>query len=207
MNDSKVLFVACSLIIGCSTDDKLATSNTEQEALSGPTITKAGDSWAMVISSSPEVGLYINGSTQLGAFLIATYDLDSSLTDATGSFTVTPAVDAAFVYTLRGSGTGYSGKQLRLQRRPGSDQLEAAASTGSVSCGVIASGTATPVTLQFNAASHTFTVLINGASSMCTSLPTKLQPPIVGFHLMDASNEDWGGEVEFRNLTLQPPVL
>jgi hypothetical protein len=157
----------------------------------------------MVISSSPGVGLQIDGSTQLGAFLIATYDLEPGLTDATGSFTVTPAIDAAFVYTLRGSGTGYSGKQLRLQRRPGSDQLEAAASTGSVSCGVVASDISTPVNLQFNAASHTFTVLINGApSSTCTSLPTKLEPPIVGFHLMDASNDGWGGEVEFRSLTL-----
>ena len=62
--------------------------------------------------------------------------------------------------------------------------------------------TPTKLGLVFHAASGTFDVLIDGAASECTSLPTKLQPPVIGCNLMDASNEGWGGRVDFTDLTI-----
>lgn len=205
MNGSAILAIPCGLIIGCSVDDALATSNTaQQEALLSPTIVQGGTSTATVISSDQGPGLRIDGGRELGSFLIAAYGITPTLMDATAEFVVTPVSSASFVYTLRGSGRGYSGKQLRLERKPNSTELAAAATSGSVVCGTVASDGRTAVTLVFNATARTFTVLLDGNPSACTSLPTALQPPIVGFNLMDASNAGWGGQVTFEDLAASP---
>ena len=58
------------------------------------------------------------------------------------------------------------------------------------------------MTLAYRGASQTFDVLIDGSASACTNLPTRIQPPVAGFTLMDASNAGYGGRVEFRDLAV-----
>jgi hypothetical protein len=95
------------------------------------------------------------------------------------------------------------GKQLRLQRVPGSPNLVAAAATGMVTCGAIAPDTSTLVTLVVHAMPpRTFDVLLDGAATACTGLATGLEPPFVGFEIMDPSNEGYGGRVTFDGLSL-----
>jgi hypothetical protein len=178
-------------------------SSAQQGVISGPTITKAGTSAALIhASSSPGPGLEITGGPELGSYVIASYGATTASSDATAGFTVTPSSGAAFVYILLGSGSSYSTRQLRLQRTPGSSDLHAASSNGNVTCGTVASGTPTNLTVVYHAATGTFDVRIAGAASGCTNLPTKLQAPIAGFNLMDASNEGWGGRVAFTDLTV-----
>ena len=209
MNTLIKMGIFCSFMVGgCAAEsesDGVISSAQQPSITSGPAITQGGNSSARILASSPEPGLEINGSPDLGSFLIASYGATTGTagsSDATGGVTVTPASDAAFVYILQGSGTGYSGRQLRLQRMPRSSVLQAAASTGDVTCGTVASDTATTLSLVFHAAAGTFDVLIGGKDSACKGLPTKLQPPVIGFSLMDASNEGWGGTVDFTNLTI-----
>lgn len=114
-----------------------------------------------------------------------------------------PRGAAAFLYTLRGTGSGYSSRQLRLERAPGSDTLDASSTSGVVTCGNVASDAPTSVALVFHAASQTFDVQIGGAATPCTGLKTKMAAPVVGFRLMDASNEGYGGEVTFTDLAVQ----
>lgn len=80
--------------------------------------------------------------------------------------------------------------------------LEAATSTGVVSCGTVPSGTPTHLTMVFHAATRTFDVFIGGAPSQCMNLQSNLGPPVVGFGVMDASNEGWGGRVDFTDLSI-----
>ena len=207
MNTLMTLGISCSFALGgCATEpeeDGIISSVQQHSTISGPAITQGGNSSAhILVPSSTGPGLEISGSPDLGSFLIASYGATTGSSGATAGVTVTPAPGTAFVYILLASGTGYSGRQLRLQRTPGSSDLQAAASTGNVTCGTVASGTPTTLSLVFHAASETFDVLIDGAASGCTSLPTKLQPPIIGFSLMDASNQGWGGRVDFTDLTI-----
>ena len=210
MNTLIKMGIFCSFMVGgCAAEsesDAVISSAQQPSITSGPAITQGGNSSARILASPPSgSGLEINGSSDLGSFLIASYGATTGTagsSDATGGVTVTPASDAAFVYILQGSGTGYSGRQLRLQRMPRSSVLQAAASTGDVTCGTVASDTATTLSLVFHAAAGTFDVLIGGKDSACKGLPTKLQPPVIGFSLMDASNEGWGGTVDFTNLTI-----
>lgn len=174
-----------------------------QTALSAPTITGAGSSTARVTTALAGAGLQIQGGAGLGSYVLATYAAGTGANRATAELTVNPASGASFVYMLLGSGTRYSTQQLRLQRIPGSNQLQAAATTGNVACGTLASDQPTAVTVTFDGATQTFDVLLAGAASACTHLPTRVQPPIVGFGMMDASNEDWGGRVDFTNLALR----
>lgn len=179
----------------------MVTPNTEeQQASSNPTIWKTGSSSATVLGSLRGAGLRIDGGSDYGSYLLATYRVSSS--QNIGELTVTPAAGASFVYVLVGSGRSYSTHQLRLERRPGSNELRAAAATGSVECGTVASDQATQVSLVLDAASQTFDVLIDGVTSACTDLSTRLEPPVIGFNLMDASNQGYGGRVEFTDLTV-----
>lgn len=205
MNRLITLGISCSfLVAGCAAGEDGTISSAQQDIISsGPAISKAGSSSARVLAASPAgPGLEINGSSALGSFVAASYGATTGSSGATAGFTVTPAPGAAFVYFLLGSGSRYTTQQLRVQRTPGSSALEAAASTGNVTCGTLASGTPTSLSVVFHAASGTFDVLIGGAASGCTSLPTKLLPPVVGFGMMDASNEGWGGVVDFTDLTM-----
>jgi len=205
MNGRTILGIYCSLLFsGCAAEaaDGMISS-AQQDVISGPAITTAGTSSARMLASTPAgQGLEIHGGPELGSFLVATYGATTGSSGATAELTVTPASGTAFVYMLLGSGSRYATQQLRIQRTPGSSALEAAASTGNIPCGTVASGTPTDLTVVFHAAPGTFDVLIGGAASACTNLPTKVQPPIVGFGMMDASNEGWGGRVDFTGLTM-----
>jgi hypothetical protein len=119
----------------------------------------------------------------------------------TAEFTVNPAAGASFAYELLGSGSGY-GKMLRLQRIPGSDTLQAVAATSVVTCGPLASGQPTAVTLSLDVTAARFDVLIAGAPSACTDLPARLVPPLVGIRVEDTGNAGYGGHVEFTGLAL-----
>jgi hypothetical protein len=163
----------------------------------------SGTSSATELSASQGgPGMVIHGGTELGSYYLAMYNATTPA-DATARFTVKPGTGAAFVYILRGTGSSYIKRQLRLERLPGSTTLQAAATTGVVACGSVASDKPTNVALVFHPASQTFDVLIGGAASACTALPTRMGAPVVGFSLMDASNEGYGGEVEFTALSLQ----
>jgi hypothetical protein len=170
--------------------------------LPAPTLTTNGSSTATVTTSLAGSGLRIDGGTAAAAYAMATYPIATGAMRATASFTVNPAAGAAFVYTLRGTGSGYSSQQLRIQRVPGSDALQAAAANGIVTCGTLPSGQPTPVTLAFDGTTKTFDVRIAGAASACTHLPTQVGGPVMGFRVMDAANEGYGGRVELTNLAL-----
>jgi len=187
------LFAACATM-----DDPMESEDVA--ALSGPTIYHAGSSTAHVLqTSSAGAGLEIDGGTQYGAYVLALYSGAQLTGDVTADVTITAAPGAAFSYVLRGSGTGYGGKQLRLERLPGSTTLRATAATGNVNCGTLASGTPVQVTLAVSPSAHQFDVLIDGAPTACTNLATNLAAPIVGFNLMDASNIGYGGVVRYES--------
>ena len=204
---SCVSFVALSAACAGDGDGEVAAAaQTQAVTVTGPAITHTGNSSASVITSfhgapltSP--GLELRGSTASGAYAAASYRVATS--SNTGSqVTVTPAAGASFIYMLLGSGSHYTTQQLRLQRIPGSSDLQAATASGNVACGPLPSGTATTVTLTLHPAARTFDVLLGGAASRCTALPLTLELPVVGFAMMDASNENYGGLVDFTDLTV-----
>jgi hypothetical protein len=175
--------------------------------VSGPTIQQGGSSSATPLPASLQggpggPGLAVNGGSELGAFVIASYSASTGSHDATAELTVTPTGGASFVYSLIGTGGSYAKRQLRLERTPGSSSLTAASTRGNITCGTVAAGKATTVTLVYRGASQTFDVLLDGSASACTNLPTRIQPPVVGFTLMDASNEGYGGQVQFSDLAV-----
>jgi hypothetical protein len=169
----------------------------QQAVMSGPTITRGGTSTATVVAGAGTPGVAINGGSDLGSFLIASYGPDTGSSATTVEVTVTPAPGAAFVYYVQGTRGHYSGGEVRLQRAPGTSALQATSSSGNVTCGTLASGRSTGLTIAFDGPSQTFDVLINGAASSCTNLPTNVQLPLVSYGMMDASNQGWGGRVEF----------
>lgn len=173
-----------------------------QAALPPPSIVTAGSSKVTATTSSAGPGLMIVGGTDLASYARGSYWIATGALSATAEFTVNPAPGASFFYELMGSGTGYTTRQLRLQRVPGSDALQAVAATGTITCGSLASGQPTEVTLAFDGVARTFDVLIAGAPSACTDLPASLQGPITGFRMMDPGNLGYGGQVEFTNLAL-----
>ncbi|HEX4423250.1 MAG TPA: hypothetical protein VH165_35310 [Kofleriaceae bacterium] len=169
-------------------------------ALPPPSIAYAGSSTVSLLPSAGG-GVRIHGGSEEGAFALVTYQVAVSGDHATAQFTVAPAAGASFVYALTGSGSGYSTRQLRLQRVPGSNQLLATASTGTVSCGALGNAP-TAVALVFDAQAQTFDVQIAGAATACAGLPTTLKGPATGFLTMDASNAGYGGDVTFTGLAL-----
>jgi hypothetical protein len=148
-------------------------------------------------------GVQLNGGLDLASTAWASFwleTLDPRL--STVELTVNPARDAAFNLELVGSGRTYATRKLLLRRVPGSDALQALSTSGTVSCGALPSGQSTEVTLAVDAAAHTFDVLIAGARSACTDLPTKLLVPLQGFRLVDLGNQGYGGRIDFTNLGL-----
>ncbi|MEO7732933.1 MAG: hypothetical protein ABIY55_18355, partial [Kofleriaceae bacterium] len=121
---------------------------------------------------------------------------------STAEFTVNPAAGASFTYALTGTGGGYSSRNIRLERVPGSDHLQAVSTAGAVDCGRLPSGQPTLVTLSFDGAAHTFDVLLAGAQTACTDLTTRVSGPAVGFRVSDETIVGYGGRVDFTNLTL-----
>ena len=167
-----------------------------------PYLSTGGTSTATVMSSLAGAGLRINGGTESSSYALATYLVHTGTMRATAELTVNPAAGAAFTYALTGTGGGYSSRNLRLQRVPGSDQVQAVSTTGAVNCGRLPSGQATQVTLSFDGAAHTFDVLLNGAQTPCTDLITRVSGPAIGFRVTDETIAGYGGRVDFTNLTL-----
>jgi hypothetical protein len=181
-----------------SSDDPGATAG----ELTGPTITKAGSSSATVLSTAQGgPGVAIAGGSDEGSYLLAMYGAPGAPPDAVAEATVAPAAGAAFVFMMIGTGSSYSKRQLRLERLPGSNELEAESASGTVACGVL-DDRPTALTLQFHAAAQTFDVLLDGANTQCTNLPTLMQAPVAELELMDASNAGYGGRVEFSDLAV-----
>jgi len=179
------------------------TSSTPQlAALPAPSVTLGGTSTATVTTSLAGPGVQINGSTNYDGYALVSYRITTNAMAATAEFTVNPAPNAAFVYSLAGGGGGYSSKLLRLERVPGSDNLRASTPTGKVVCGALPSNQSTAVTLAFDGTTKTFDVLLGGSPSGCMGLATQVIGPVTGFRLMDATNMGYGGRVDFSNLTL-----
>ena len=146
--------------------------------------------------------LHMNAGTDGLSLGSATYYATSSASTVTTELTVNPAPDAAFQYLLLGSGKSYATKQLRLQRVPGSDALQALAGNTAVDCGALPSGQATPVTLSWDSSAATFDVLIAGAPSACMNVPTRMEGPVRGFRVVDQAFVGYGGQVDFTGLAL-----
>lgn len=169
----------------------------------GPTIVRNGSSTATAEPAGQSgPGVLLDGGMEAGAYAIATYGATPGSGDARLEATVAPTAGASFVLTLIGTGSSYAKRQLRLERLPGSSDLQAASADGTVACGVL-EDRATQVALVFHAATQRFDVLLDGAPTQCTGLLTKVQAPIAGFEMMDASNEGYGGEVAFSQLAMR----
>jgi hypothetical protein len=175
-----------------------------QAALPAPWVATGGATTATVTASRDSAIVQIDGGAEAAAYGLVSYRIVTGAMSATAEFTVNPAPGASFEYMLAGTGSGYSSRYLLLERLPGSDVLQAATTTGSgrVACGTVASGQPTTVTLAFDGATKTFDVLIAGAATACTHLPTKAAGPVNGFRLSDSPAEGRGGHVEFSDLTL-----
>jgi hypothetical protein len=173
-----------------------------QAALPQPSITLGGSSTAATPSSLAGTSVVIDGGTESAAYALVSYRVSTGTMDATAEFTVNPAPNAAFSYLLTGSGGGYSSRHIKLKREPGSDALQAATTSGYVTCGALPSGQPTTVTLAFDGTAKTFDVLIAGAATPCTNLSTKASGPVAGFRMVDESTAGFGGHVEFSDLVL-----
>ncbi|HET7506657.1 MAG TPA: hypothetical protein VFK02_36805 [Kofleriaceae bacterium] len=171
-------------------------------AIPEPTLTTGGSSTATVTTSLAGAGLRIDGGMEAASYALASYIINTGAMRATAKLTVNPARGASFTYALRGTGGGYSSRYLRIQRVPGSDALQGVSTNGSVTCGALPSGQPTPVTLSFDGATQTFDVLIAGAATPCTHLPTRMAGPVTGFKMVDEAIDGYGGHVEFTNLAL-----
>lgn len=182
--------------------DQADQGASRRAALPQPFIDTGGSTTAAV-TSPDRASVRIDGGREPAAYAVVTYLIPTGAMRATAEFTVNPAPGAAFEYMLIATGSGYSSRNLRLQRVPGSHALQAVTPTGAVACGTLASGRPTTVTLAFDGATRTFDVLIAGARSACTDLSTKAAGPVNGFRMTDSAIEGYGGHVEFSDLTLR----
>jgi hypothetical protein len=171
-----------------------------QATLPQPSITTGGST--TVSAAAGGVSARINGGTEAAAYALVSYRVATGAMSATTEFTVNPAPGAAFEYHLIGTGSGYVSRYLRLVLEPGSSTLQAASAAGVVDCGPLPSGQATTVTLAFDGSTKTFDVLIGGARSACTDLPSKTAGPVNGVRLSDSTVQGYGGQVEFSNIVL-----
>jgi hypothetical protein len=173
-----------------------------QAALPEPYVDTGGSTTASVTTSPSGPRVRIDGGWEPAAYALVTFQIVTGAMSATAEFTVNPAPDASFGYILTGTGSGYSSRQVRLERVPGSNVLQAATTSGNVACGTLASGQPTRVTLAFDGTAKRFDVLIAGARSACTALSTKAAGPVTGFRMMDSTEAGYGGHVEFSDLAL-----
>jgi len=165
-------------------------------ALAAPWIVSSGGATRASVMETGEHGqaLRVRASAVAGDFLIAARELPETTGDVTVQFTVRPARGASLVFLL--SGSGYASRQLRLQRAPASGALVAAAASGNVECAALAADRWSTVTLALRAAeARGFDVQVDGAATRCTDLAMPIDLPLVSLGVMDASNEDWGGDV------------
>jgi len=171
-----------------------------QATLPQPSITTGGST--TVSAAAGGASAQILGGTETAAYALVSYRVATGAMSATTEFTVNPAPGAAFEYHLIGTGSGYVSRYLRLIHGPGSSTLQAASASGVVDCGPLPSGQPTTVTLAFDGTAKTFDVLIAGARSACTDLPSKTSGPVNGVRLSDSTVQGYGGRVDFSNLVL-----
>ena len=184
-------------------DDPAQPAAPQAQATSAPAISTGGSTtFSPTTSLAGGPALHMNGGTDGLSLGSATYYATSSANTVTTELTVNPAPNAAFQYLLLGSGKSYATKQLRLQRVPGSDALQALAGNTAVDCGALPSGQATPVTLSWDESAATFDVLIDGAPSACMGVATRMQGPVRGFRMIDQAFDGYGGQIDFTDLAL-----
>src|SRR5262249_24319784 len=139
---------------------------------------------------------------------IASREFSSSATEIQYDVAINPSAGASFVTAFNGAGSSLGARRIRLQRAPGSSTLVAQTSpSGTHDCAALSSRVWSTVTLRVHAAAlpHTFDVLINGAPTSCTGLTTGLSAPFTGLNVMDASNDGWGGVVQFDDFLVTTP--
>ena len=215
---SKVIAITTGLFMavfgGTAGADTTIFSETFQTTPTGPlgapwSISSAGASTAVVVDTADHSRvLELRGSTTLGDYLIASRNFSAPVTEIQYSFAINPSAGASFVTALNGAGSSLGARRIRLQRAPGSTTLVAqTVPSGTNNCGTLASGVWSTVTLRIHATTlpHTFDVLINGASTSCTGLTTGLSTPFTGLNVMDASNDGWGGSVQFDDFLVTTP--
>ena len=173
-----------------------------EAAASGPLaapwlVSSAGATRASVVATSDRgQALRVRASAVAGDFLIASRELPAIAGDVSVQFAVRPARGASLVFMLSGTGSGYASRQLRLLRAPGSGTLVAGSASGNVECGALPTDQRSTVTLDVRASEpRSFDVRIDGEATRCSELATRLGLPATSFGVMDASNEDWGGDV------------
>lgn len=172
-------------------------------ALPEASVVQAGRTRVTVTPSFAGSTVTIDGGTDLASYAHVAFYADVTAPSLTGEVTVNPAPGASFVYELFGRSNGtWSSRTLVVKRIPGPEVLQAISASGAVNCGPLPSGQPTQVTLSFDAVAHTFDVLIAGAPSACTDLPTKFGGLDVGLRVEDYGNQGYGGHVEFSNFAL-----
>jgi len=173
------------------------------------TVTSAGATTVSVASTADHGNvLLLHGGRVSPDYIIAALGLSSSSPEISARVDINPAGDASFIWSLHGAGSSIGKRRIRLQREPGANVLIAhTVPGGNTACGTLALDTWSTVTLNVHAQQlpHTFDVLINGARTSCTGLPTGLSPPFRSVNVMDASNQGWGGDVRFDNIAVTTP--
>ena len=216
--------IAAVLMAGCfseaavedEVEDELTVASVDFESyptglVGSPwTVTSAGSASTVRVVGTTDHGhvLLLRGGTAVPDYVIAALGISSASTEITAQVDINPASDASFLWSLHGAGTSIGRRRIRLQREPGSTALIAnTVPGGNSACGTLPSNQWSQITLRVHAQGwpHTFDVLIDGARTACTGLPTGLGPPFRSIDVMDASNEGWGGEVRFDNLAVATP--
>jgi hypothetical protein len=170
-----------------------------RSVMPAPELQMYGSTKITATTTSAGPALQFRGGTDVASYGKASWWSATSAPTVTGEFTVNPAPGASFIYELMGTNAGW-GRNLKVQRIPGSDTLQTLARTGTVVCGPLPSGQPTVVTLSFDTAAGTYDVLIAGAPSACMDLPAGVRAPINGVRIEDSGNAGYGGQVDFTNL-------
>jgi hypothetical protein len=166
--------------------------------------TNAGGASTIVVVATPDHGKVaeLRGSTAAD-FLTASLGFSSPDPVVHLKLALKPAAGASFLFELDGAGSSLGARRIRLQRAPNSTTLVAqTAGVGSLDCGTLPSDVWSIVTLDVASSAHTFDVTINGAATACTGSATQIAAPFNGVTLMDASNDGWGGNVLFDDITV-----
>jgi len=149
----------------------------------------------------------LQGSPTSGDFLLASLDMQVP-SDVEASVDIKPSGNAAFVWSVNGTGVSTYKRRIRLQRWVGSNRLIASASpSGDTDCGSMPADAWTKLTMVVHTATtpSTFDVLINGNPTACTNLQAYVTKPFNMVQIMDSSSLNWGGNVRFDNIVVSAP--
>jgi hypothetical protein len=176
-------------------------------ALGSPWSTVGTQGQASIVSTSDHGKvLRLRGGRQEGIYSSSSLPLSSQATQITTEVDIKPGAGAGFLWTLHGAGTSIGRRRIRLQRAPNQTTLIAqTAPSGSTDCGTLADGVWSHVTLTVRSTfPRSFDVAINGTPT-CTDVSSGLAPTFNAVSVMDASNQDWGGDVLFDNILVTTP--